>query len=159
MTLILILFAQLLNIWLRFNLWRPDFQNFPGGSCPQTPLRSLTRVPYVLKICMPRKTTPLSNWDVQGMSVDEHPMPPPHVLVSVDDTVTGMSRECPWTNTLCLHSIPSIRGWHSNWDVQGMSVDEHPMPPPHILVSVDGTVTGTSRKCPWTNTLCLHPMS
>ena len=33
----MILFAQLLKIWLRFNLWRPDFKNFFLGGHPPDP--------------------------------------------------------------------------------------------------------------------------
>ena len=100
-------------------------------------------------------------WDVQRMSQDTHSMPLLHVSVSVDGTVTGTSRECPWTpthdgtatgtsrecpwtpsyvSTSCL----SIRGWHSNWDVQGMSMDTTYVST-HVSVSVDGTITGRSR--------------
>ena len=40
--------AQLLNIWLRFNLWRL----FLGAHAPQTPLSNLARVAYIVKIRM-----------------------------------------------------------------------------------------------------------
>ena len=94
-----------------------------------------------------------------------------HVPVCADGTVTGKSKECPWTPTPCLylisqyHSNWDVQGmsmdthspclylmsqYQSNWDVQGMSINTHSMSLPHVPVSTDVAVAGTSRECAWT---------
>ena len=102
-----------------------------------------------------------SKWDIHGMSMDTYMVhvPYPYVLVSADGTVSRTSMERPWTPTCTIPLCPSICGWHSNWDIHGMSMDTYMVhvPYPYVLVSADGTVTRTSMERPWTPT-CTIPL-
>ncbi len=71
-----------------------------------------------------------------GKSLDTHPLLPP--------TSYGHL----WsTHTYIVHvpSCPSICGWHSNWDVHGLSMDTHLYP--HIYVPSCPSICGWHSNC------------